>query len=80
MYLPQQGADGEKYVTYEVIGDNNVAVPTHFFKVITLEKGSSKEQRAYIMPNKQIHKDTPLSNFQTTIQKVEKVAGIIFQK
>jgi len=48
--------------------------------VITLERESSKEQRAYILPNETIHKDTPLSNFQTTIDKVEKVAGIIFFK
>ena len=33
LYLPRKGDDGKLYVTYEVIGGNQVAVPTHFFKV-----------------------------------------------
>ncbi|MFZ0565777.1 MAG: DNA/RNA non-specific endonuclease, partial [Chlamydiales bacterium] len=80
LYLPHEEPDGKKYVTYQVIGDNNVAVPTHFFKLITLKKGSFKEHRAYIMPNEKIDKDTPFECFQTTVSKVEKVAGIIFQR
>jgi len=80
LYLPHEEPDGKRYVTYQVIGENNVAVPTHFFKVITAEKGISKEQWAYIMPNEKIHKDIPLSDFQTTVDKVEKVAGVIFQR
>ena len=80
LYLPYQEIDGKKYVTYQVIGDNNVAVPTHFFKVITAENRLSKEQWAYVMPNKRIDKNTPFSDFQTTVSKVEKMAGIIFQR
>jgi len=80
LFLPYQGTDGKKYVTYQVIGDNNVAVPTHFFKVITAENGLSKEQWAYVMPNKRIDKSTPLSDFKTTVSKVEKMAEIVFQR
>ncbi|CAB4066728.1 ENDOG [Lepeophtheirus salmonis] len=30
-------ADGKNYVKYQVIGKNNVAVPTHFFKIVVTE-------------------------------------------
>lgn len=35
LYLPRLESDGNLYVKYKVIGKNNVAVPTHFFKVST---------------------------------------------
>ena len=31
--------DDKNYVKYQVIGTNNVAVPTHFFKVLVGELG-----------------------------------------
>jgi hypothetical protein len=37
LYLPNLVENGRKYVKYEVIGPNDVAVPTHFFKVILME-------------------------------------------
>jgi len=80
LYLPHEEPDGKKYITYQVIGANNVAVPTHFFKMITLKKRSSKEQRAYVMPNGYINKHAPFSDFQITISKLEKASGIIFQR
>lgn len=33
----QEDETGKKFVKYEVIGDNNVAVPTHLFKIIVCE-------------------------------------------
>ncbi|MFZ0564606.1 MAG: DNA/RNA non-specific endonuclease [Chlamydiales bacterium] len=80
LYLSYEGPDGKRYVTYQVIGPNEVAVPPHFFKVITLEKGSFQEQRAYVIPNEKIDQEIPFSDFQTTVSKVEKISGIIFQK
>lgn len=80
LYLPY--SEGiKRYVKYQVIGKNDVAVPTHFFKVITLEsKQDKKECRAYILPNTEIPFDTPLEQFRTTVQKVEKAAGIVLPK
>lgn len=78
LYLPIE-ENGKRFVKYEVIGLNDVAVPTHFFKVITLEdRQGKKEMRAYILPNEEIADKTPLDNFRVTIQKVERAAGIIF--
>jgi endonuclease G, mitochondrial len=80
LYLPYQEVDGKHYVKYQVIGPNFVAVPTHFFKVISLEgRQGIIETKAYILPNQEIASTTPLDKFQTTIQKVESAAGIIFQ-
>lgn len=78
LYLPHDGENGKRYVTYEVIGKNDVAVPTHFFKVISAKKGNEKKQWAYILPNKEIDPNTKLESFETSIQAIEKKAGIIF--
>lgn len=57
--------DGKKYVRYEVIGANHVAVPTHFYKVIVCETSDGKlEMEAFVMPNTPIDDNAPLANFQ----------------
>lgn len=38
LYLPMKARDGNLYVTYRVLGDNHVSVPTHYFKVILVEE------------------------------------------
>lgn len=79
LYLPKREADGKKYVRYEVIGTNNVAVPTHFYKVIVCETHDSKlEMEAYVMPNAPIDDNTPLTNFQVPPDSIERAAGLLF--
>lgn len=65
LYLPQSEANGKRYVKYEVIGNNSVAVPTHFFKVIVIELATEDgfELQTYVMPNKAIDDGTSLSVF-----------------
>jgi endonuclease G len=77
LYLPYQ--EGKRsFVKYQVMGPNDVAVPSHFFKVLMLDTGNNqKEIKAYVLPNTFIPTDTPLDSFKTTIQKVEKAAGIL---
>ena len=79
LFLPQQGADGKRYVKYQVIGENDVAVPTHFFKLIIAEKKEGGlEQMAYILPNALIDKNIPLEQFKVSLEKLEKASGIVF--
>ncbi|KAF7998001.1 hypothetical protein HCN44_009399 [Aphidius gifuensis] len=79
LYLPKKESDGKKYVKYEVIGTNHVAVPTHFYKIIVGEKSdSSFEMEAYVMPNAPIDDKTPLSNFQVPPESIERAAGLLF--
>ena len=81
LYLPQKPHKGKNYVKYEVIGENQVAVPTHFFLIIFhRENNELWGERSYLLPNAYIPPETPLSNFQTTVDKIERVSGIIFTK
>ncbi|KOC60548.1 Endonuclease G, mitochondrial [Habropoda laboriosa] len=79
LYLPKTEADGKKYVRYEVIGANHVAVPTHFYKIIVGETQDSKlEMEAFVMPNTPIDDNTPLTNFQVPPESIERAAGLLF--
>ena len=77
LYLPYQEGK-RRFVKYQVIGPNDVAVPSHFFKILTLEdRQGRREIHAYILPNAVIPSHTPLDHFRTTVQKVEKAAGLL---
>ncbi|XP_075434742.1 endonuclease G, mitochondrial [Ascaphus truei] len=79
LFLPRMEADGKMYVKYQVIGKNNVAVPTHFFKVVVLEKYSGEiELRSYVMPNSPVDEKIPLERFLVPIESIERAAGLLF--
>lgn len=80
LYLPQDHPDGTRWVQYRVIGKSDIAVPTHFYKVLFLEKTNKITPEAYILPNEAIENGKILEQFKVTIDKVEKVSGIIFRK
>lgn len=74
LFLAHEEANGKRVVTYQVIGKNDVAVPTHFFKVIKTPERSW----AYVIPNGPAKGS--LSNYITSIEEVEKLAGIRLTK
>ncbi|KAE8584272.1 hypothetical protein XENTR_v10020890 [Xenopus tropicalis] len=79
LFLPRREPDGNMYVKYQVIGSNNVAVPTHFFKVVVLEKFSGEiELRSYVMPNHPVDEQIPLERFLVPIESIERAAGLLF--
>ncbi|KAM8760257.1 endonuclease G, mitochondrial [Acanthopagrus schlegelii] len=80
LYLPRQEADGKLYVRYQVIGQNHVAVPTHFFKVLILEQtdGRGVELRSYVLPNEPIDERVPLERFLVPIEMIERASGLLF--
>lgn len=79
LYLPRREPDGKIYVKYEVIGNDNVAVPTHFFKVVVSETAERElHLESYIMPNKVISDNVPLSSFLVPIDRIERAAGLLF--
>jgi len=82
LYLPRYESDGKKYVKYEVIGSNNVAVPTHFFKVIVGETEKREfDMEAYIMENTAIEDSVPLKSFLVPKDTIERAAGfLLFEK
>ncbi|MBF8263233.1 MAG: non-specific endonuclease [Parachlamydiales bacterium] len=73
LYLPQEG-----YVRYQTIGPDQVAVPTHFCKVVFIEKIKGVDVIAYILPNAKIPKESTLEQFRTTLKQVERLSGVIF--
>ena len=79
LYLPHREDDGKMYVKYQVIGQNNVAVPTHFFKIVVMENESKDlEMDAFVLPNQEIHDSTPLDNFRVPPESVERASGLLF--
>lgn len=82
LYLPRREPDGKWRVSYEVIGNPpNVAVPTHFYKVIFAEDGSVGGKvalGAFVLPNAQITNDKPLADFEVPVEAVERASGLEF--
>jgi endonuclease G len=83
LYLPKRDSvDGKWRVSYEVIGNPpNVAVPTHFFKVIFGEDGrvgGNVALAAFVLPNAQIANNKPLSDFEVPLEAVERASGLEF--
>lgn len=83
LYLPKRDpADGKWYVKYEVIGNPaNVAVPTHFYKVIFAEdgrEGGNVALGAFVLPNAKIPNDKPLTDFEVPLEAVERASGLEF--
>ncbi|KAK0646621.1 hypothetical protein B0T16DRAFT_327655 [Cercophora newfieldiana] len=83
LYLPKKDpADNKWYVKYEMIGNPpNVAVPTHFYKVIFAEDGTAGGKvalGAFVLPNAPIPNAKPLGDFEVPIEAVERASGLEF--
>ncbi len=79
MHTNEQSVPGKVFLTYQVIGPNRVAVPTHFFKVMLAElKTGEVQSLALVLPNRGINNSEPLENFLRSIDQVEKLAGLDF--
>lgn len=81
-YLSEDGGNSSQ-VSYEVIGKNQVAVPTHFFKVMLAERptesgGVEIRTQAFLVPNKKIRKNARLERFLVSIDDLEKKTGLDF--
>ncbi|GES66243.1 mitochondrial inner membrane nuclease Nuc1 [Aspergillus terreus] len=84
LYLPHRDPDGKWRVSYEVIGTPpNVAVPTHFYKVIYAEEGPASPTGkvalgAFVLPNARIPNDKRLAEFEVPVEVVERASGLEF--
>ncbi|KAJ5523418.1 hypothetical protein N7513_012962 [Penicillium frequentans] len=84
LYLPHRDPDGKWRVNYEVIGTPpNVAVPTHFYKVIYGEDGTGGPNSkvalgAFVLPNARINNQTSLSSFEVPLEVLERASGLEF--
>ncbi|KAG0225485.1 nuclease [Actinomortierella wolfii] len=80
LYLPYKDVDQKWYVKHEVIGNPpNIAVPTHFYKVILTDQGNGDmSMAAFVLPNNVIQNEVPLTSFQVPVEAVEKASGLKF--
>jgi endonuclease G len=78
LYLARNESDGKNYVKYQVIGPNEVAVPTHFFKALLVEnKDGSLDVESYVMQNTPLDSQIPLRSFQVPLDSIERHAGFL---
>lgn len=87
LYLPHRDVDNKWRVSYEVIGNPpNVAVPTHFYKVVFGEEdnrnglGGQVAVAAFVLPNAPIDKNKDLSDFEVELEAVERGSGLEFAR
>ncbi|NXT80431.1 EXOG Nuclease, partial [Zapornia atra] len=80
--LPQTNDDGKKSVTYQVIGKDDVAVPSHLYKVILARRSRTSTEPlvlgAFVVPNNPIGFSHQLIEFQVNIEDLEKMSGLVF--
>jgi len=79
LFVSQQNLSG-KSISIPVIGESEVAVPTHLFKVIYFHKGLNHQQEAYIVPNEAIPQNTPFTAYRRDIREVQRLSGILFSE
>ncbi len=73
VYLPENSSDGKRYMKYQVIGKNDVAVPTHLYKLIQAGEG----RVAYIIPNQETEL-SDLHSFEVSVAQLERAVGFKF--
>jgi nuclease EXOG len=65
-----------------VIGEDNVAVPSHLYKVILARRSPESTEPlalgAFVVPNKAIGFQSQLSEFQVSLHDLEKMSGLVF--
>ncbi|XP_053569762.1 nuclease EXOG, mitochondrial [Bombina bombina] len=79
--LPMLHTDGKRTVSYQVIGKDDVAVPSHLFKVVLARKKNSTESLAmgaFIVPNNPIGFDHQLPEYQVQLEDLERMSGLLF--
>lgn len=83
MFVPQYDtASGKRMVRYEVVGERDVAVPSHLFKCLL---GVTEDERKYLscfaMPNEPIPEERPMTQYQVAPSYISRVTGLrVFQK
>mmetsp|Transcript_12513 Transcript_12513/g.14599 ORF Transcript_12513/g.14599 Transcript_12513/m.14599 type:complete len:176 (-) Transcript_12513:879-1406(-) len=71
LFLPND----EGWVKYKVIGNNNVAVPTHFYKIVVAQKANEVFQGGFLIPNSTFPEGRALIDFVVPIETIEQHSG-----
>ncbi len=72
-----EGPEGSRIVQYPVIGDNDVAVATHFYKiVITEDADGSRDYYGFIVPHRPFNRSETFWDHSKGIDNVLSVVGL----
>jgi len=75
LFLPKETPEG-RVISIKVIGQNDVAVPTHFFKAIFMHSPEGRSVECYVVPNAPLSIDTPLQQMRVDTTTLEKWSGL----
>lgn len=87
LYMPTETKDGKKYLRFEIIGESNVAVPTHFYKVLLTEGKRVRGKpeaiiEAFVIPNSpDIDRQAHIDEYRITVEELplyEQASGLLF--
>jgi len=78
LFLPKEQG-GKLYIRYQVLGQTQVAVPTHFFKILLIERGNDLEIKSFVMPNSdEADNQDDIKKFFCDLNAIERASGLIF--
>ena len=69
--------DGKGNTLFPVIGNEKIAVPSHFYRIISRKVNGTIQALAFIIPNANIV-EQDFSKYLVSVQDIEKKTGIIF--
>lgn len=75
LFLPTTWGDK---VSYPLISNSSIAVPTHFYKVLFRRRDRTAEMIAFLVPHQPITAGTDLLDFVVTVDRLEMLAGLNF--
>lgn len=77
LFLPMDQEDGSRVVQYAVIGRNDVAVPTHFFKILICKLGDGSElMEAWVLPNQPRLQEESFQKYRVSVKEALRLAGL----
>ncbi len=78
-FAPDIYDDGNRYVVYRVIGEEDAAVPTHLYKVVLSEDFSGEyAMTAFLVPNDNYEVDLSFEECKMTVNDIEQLTGLTF--
>ena len=82
LFIPQEVAQSrDRYVVYQVIGQNTVAVPTHFFKIVVVERIKERARvECFLVENAPNVKSLTLEDMGVELGDIERWSGLVFEK
>jgi len=79
LVVPFEAGDGQRYMRFQLIGTNQVAVPTHFYKVMLRLRPNRWTMQAFLVPHDTaVGADAQLGQFLTTVDEIERLSGLDF--